>query len=87
MIKPSFSDKARVSGNITLVENNEIINNVTEICEIFNNFFGDIVANLNIPEIPCSSNCDGINDTISMAIKKYENHPSINEIKKVRTLN
>ena len=87
VIKPSFSDKARVSGNITLVENNEIINNVTEICEIFNNFFGDIVANLNIPEIPCSPNCDGINDTVSMAIKKYENHPSINEIKKVRTLN
>ena len=45
VIKPSFSDKAVSNENITLVENNE-----NKICEIFNDFFSNIVSNLNIPE-------------------------------------
>ena len=46
VIKPSFSDKACGSENITLIENEEIINNEKEICGIFNNFFNAIVTNL-----------------------------------------
>ena len=81
VIKPSFSDKACGSENITLIENEEIINNEKEICEIFNNFFSDIVTNLNIPKIPCSVNVDSTDDTVSIAINKYKNHPSIKEIR------
>ena len=51
-MKPYFSDKAE---NITLVENNEIINNENKICETFNDFFSNIVSNLNIPETEYSS--------------------------------
>ena len=81
VINPSFSDKACGSENITLIENEEIINNEKEICEIFNNFFSDIVTNLNIPKIPCSVNVDSTDDTVSIAINKYKNHPSIKEIR------
>ena len=61
--------------------NEEIINNEKEICEIFNNFFSDIITNLNIPKIPCSVNVDSTDDTVSIAINKYKNHPSIKEIR------
>ena len=81
VIKPSFSDKACGSENITLIENEEIINNEKEICEIFNNFFSDIVTTLNIPKIPCSVNVDSTDDTVSIAINKYKNHPIIKEIR------
>ena len=62
------------------MENEEIINNEKEICEIFNNFFSDIVTNLNIPKILCSVNVDSTDDTNSIAINKHKNHPSIKEI-------
>ena len=75
--KALFLNKACRSENITLIENEEMINNEKEICEIFNNFFSDIVTNLNIPKILCSLNVDSTDDTNSIAINKYKNHPSM----------
>ena len=52
------------------------ISNENKICEIFNDFFSNnIVSNLNFPETECSD------DPVSLAIKRYENHPSITKIK------
>ena len=82
VIKPSFSDKAVSNENITLIENNEIINNENKICEIFNDFFSNIVSNFNISETEYSSKTvEGTDDPVSIAIKRYENHPRIIKIK------
>ena len=44
--------------NITLVENDEIITDDLKVAEIFNNFFSEIVPNLNI-----TTNEDILTDT------------------------
>ena len=86
VIKPSFSDKAMRNENITLVENNEIVSEVKKICEIFNDFFSNAVINLNIPETEYSSTIiAGTNDIVSIAIERYENHPSIAKINNIST--
>ena len=46
-----------------------------------NNFFA-VIINLNIPQYEDpTSNTNAIDDTVSRAIKKYKNHPSIKLIK------
>ena len=86
VIKPSFSDKAISNENITLVENNEIVSEVKKICEIFNDFFSNAVINLNIPETEYSSTIiAGTNEIVSIAIERYEHHPSIAKINNIST--
>ena len=78
--------KILASENITLVENNEIVSEVKKICEIFNDFFSNAVINLNIPETEYSSTIiAGTNDLVSIAIERYENHPSIAKINNIST--
>ena len=36
---------------------------------------------LNIPKILCSVNVDSTDDTVSIAINKYKNHPNVKEIR------
>ena len=68
-------------GSITLVENDTIYNNDSNISQLFNQLFSNVVKNLNI--LP---NDDVINDNvndpdlINRAILKYEHHPSILKI-------
>ena len=53
------------------------------ICEIFKDFFSNSVSKLNIPETEHSSKIiEGIDDTVSIAIERYKNHPSITKNKK-----
>ena len=47
-IKPAFSEKSTKSDKITLIENAEILSEDTQIAETFNNYFSNIVSNLNI---------------------------------------
>ena len=47
-VKPFLSDKNMVGDKITLVENYEIVTDDLKIAETFNNFFSEIVPNLNI---------------------------------------
>ena len=81
-VKPFLSDKTMVGDKITLVENDEIITDDLKIAETFNNFFSEIVPNLNI-----TTNSDILMDTsliddpVLKAIKRYEKHPSIKMIK------
>ena len=72
----------RGSENITLIENEEIVYEGKKISEIFNEFFGNAVTNLNIPEAEYSPLIiEGETNTVSIAIKRYEKHPSIEKIK------
>ena len=80
VVKPFFSEKSQKSQSITLVENKQIIDNDNLISETFNNFFSNIVENLDIVD-NFSSNLNKDEDPIVNAINKYENHPSIKKIK------
>ena len=79
-VKPLFSDG--FSGqNITLVEKDIIISDDQAIAERFNSFFVNSVKSLEILEnkillMPS----EHIDNDISKAIHKFENHPSIIEI-------
>ena len=57
-VKPLLSDKISERSKITLVNNNRIVSDDREICNIFNEFFVNVVANLNIPKFTGSDNLD-----------------------------
>ena len=64
-VKPSFTDKTLKDERITLVENNKVVSDESELVEIFSKYFGNNI----------SSDNDDV--TIRRAIEKYQNHPSI----------
>ena len=84
IIKPNFTNKNKAQ-KIILVENNEIIKENIEIDEIFNNYFVNIVKDLNIPEINHPKISGNINNStvepIEIIIQKFCDHPSIIKIK------
>ena len=64
---------------ITLVENNEVVSDESELVEILGKYFGNIVQNLGIDSLNnISSDNDAV--TIRQTIEKYQNHPSIKVI-------
>ena len=50
-VKPCLSDKTLKNGKIVLVEKEEVISNDVEIAKIFNEYFGNIVENLDISRL------------------------------------
>ena len=78
MVKPFFSAKKKDTGKITLIHNNELIDRPKDISEIFNNFFANVVKNLNIAiDETLLNDTSDCSDPVEKAIRKYENHPSI----------
>ena len=61
---------------ITLVENNKVVLDESKLVEIFSNYFGNLVLNL---EIDLVTNIR--KKTVRKAMEKYQNHPSINIIR------
>ena len=47
-IKPNFTEKTIKDQKITLVEKETVISEDSELAEVFNNYFGNVVKNLNI---------------------------------------
>ena len=81
-IKLFFTDKGVNHDNITLVENEETVSDNKEISETLNNFFSEVVTNLNLPQYHDPTvNVDDIEDTVARTVEKYKNHPSIRLIK------
>ena len=82
-VKPLFSKSVLGKQKITLVENNDIITEDKEIAEKFNKYFITTVSSLAITanKALLTDNSD-IKDPVRKAIKKFENHPSILDIKK-----
>ena len=74
-VKPSFTDKTLKDERITLVENNKVVSDESELVEIFSKYFGNIVQICGIDGQTISSDNDNV--TIRRAIEKYQNHPSI----------
>ena len=66
---------------ITLVKNDEIIPDCQPVAELFNNFFANIVKELNLViGNEFLVNADHIGDPVQKAIEKYKNHPSVKAI-------
>ena len=80
-VKPFFSDKVVTSENITLLENNDIYEDDEKVANIFNNFFSNVVKTLEV-SIESDPLVDEFNlDPVTIAIKKYDTHPSVLKIK------
>ena len=90
-VKPFFTDKIQVKSKITLIEKHvnidseieediveKIISKDDEVAQVFNDFFIDIVPNLNIPtDTHFSEDFIKSLDPVENAIEKFNNHPSI----------
>ena len=91
-VKPFLTDKVQTKSKITLIEkklkhnstefSEEIITEDKEIADVFNNFFVNIVSDLEIPIIQNYDMCfEKTEDPVLNAIKKYRYHLSITMIK------
>ena len=81
-VKPLFSDKSSSISKFILIENELLLNDDEKILSTLNDFFSNVVSNLNIPpyEDP-SVNADQFEDPVLQANEKYKYHPSIKAIK------
>ena len=87
-VKPLFSDKGITEKNIIIIDKNTIVDNDSNVSEIFSNFFSDAIKNLGIEEpnhviLNITDSCINY-DPVMRAIYKYHNHPSIKLITKSR---
>ena len=87
--KPLFSEKSsNCSQKIILVENEVIIDDETEISNLLNTYFVNIIDTLPIDRTVSSLEApNASNDIVADVIKKYENHPCITKIKQHMTGN
>ena len=82
-VGPLFSNKAALTQQITLVENNRIISDDSEVAKSFSKFFKSAIDSLDISDNKfLISDTTGLQDPIQIAIKKFIAHPSIIEIQK-----
>ena len=77
-VKHLLSDKVAGKDKIHSIENNEVVKTDLETSEVLNNFFSNIVQNLDI--LRYSNNEPLVSNTIDATLKvilKYRNYPSI----------
>ena len=83
-VKPLFSNCGGGTQNITLVKDEKIISNDEEVAEVFNQYFKTSVESLDINENKILQNTTAnVNDSVEIALQKFDTHPSIIEIKRV----
>ena len=84
-IKPLFTGKSKLKTKITLIEDDEVIDNEQKVAEILNNYFIDAVQNLEIDRFYCKEKTEQPNESpkekIERILKQYESHPSVQMIK------
>ena len=81
-MKPLLPNNIVSNEKITLVEGEEIIKTNQVNAKVLNNFFSNIIKNLEIPQYnQVDPICRNIKDPVIKAIIKYRNHPSIITIK------
>ena len=73
-VKPCLTDKTLKGERITLIENEKVVSDERELVKIFNEYLSNIVPNLDIQRPPSITLH---HDPVLRAIKKFENHPSI----------
>ena len=76
-----FTKRPLKGETINLIENGKTISNDSELYNIFNDFFSNIISELNIPKkCHCFMN-DMDSDSVLSVLNAFENHPSIKNIK------
>ena len=80
-VKPLFPDIITVREIINLTENEEILNSDTDIADTFNDYFSNVVQNLNISRENSMLNTDLCINPVLAAGEKYK-HQSIISINK-----
>ena len=87
-IKPFLFEKSKVTSKIKLKDKNKIISNEDKVAEEFSTFFENVVKSLNIkPRSLSLGNTTNLSDPVEIAIKTFENHPSLHEIRENINLN
>ena len=66
---------------INLIENGKNLSNDTELCDIFNSFFSNIISELNITKKHQYFLNDMDSDSILSVLNAFQNRPSIKNIK------
>ena len=65
-VKPFFSEKLKSREKITLVEKEELVSSESDVAQRFNQFFANIVKNLDIPKYV-------VGDTLPIKLEKPPN--------------
>ena len=77
-----LSDKNTVFSQISIEKNNGIISDDFALFEEFSTFFEDAVRSLNVePDEYYLSDTENLSNPVEIAIRKFENHPSVQAIK------
>ena len=82
-----MSDKVTTFPQMLLVENGEIISDESKVANSYSNFFENAIHSLGIKTNEYSNNNYSLKNSVEIAIKKYEQHPSINLAKENITNN
>ena len=83
-VKPLFNEQTVSTDTISLIEQNVVVSEDAKVSEIFNEFFGSAVTNLNIPPYePLLDSLSPSGDPILNIIDKYKDHPSILKINEI----
>ena len=80
-IIPLFTKRPLKGEKINLIENGKNFSNDTELCDIFNGFFFNIISELNIPKKHQCFQNDMDADSVLSVLNAFKNHPSIKNIK------
>ena len=81
-VKPFLSDKVTTFPKITLVEKAKIISDESKVAKSFSNFVENAICSLGIKANKHSQENYDLKNPVEIAIKKFEQHPSINLINK-----
>ena len=76
-----MSDKVTTVSKISLIENDEVISDESKVANSLSNFFENPIHSLGIKTSEYSNDNYGLKNPVEIAIKKYEQNPSINVIK------
>ena len=88
IMRPFLSDRNTVFSQITLEKNKRIISDDFDLCEEFSAFSEDAVRSLNVkPDDYYLSDTENLSDPVEIAIRKFENHPSVQTIKQNISVN
>ena len=81
-VSPLFSTKCSKCDKIILNENDKYVSNDGELCQIFCDYYSNIISELQIPSISENiSNVTDITDPVLAAINTFQDHPSIKNIR------
>ena len=77
-----------VFSQISIEKNNRIISDDFVLSEEFSTFFEDAVRSLNVePDESFLSDTENLSNPVGIAIRKFENHPSVQVIKQNISVN